>query len=101
MEPVSLLQDLIASEAAQAHEYEITPNGPVEIDQSERFRLIPTLGTRGKSWFVFGRDAAQQDAERSFTETGTPVLICAFPPDGLCTALYTVGKVDKKKGAKR
>lgn len=67
-----------------------------QVDQSARFRLIPTRG-RACSWFVFGSDAARGDAERSFAATGIPVRVCVFPPDGLCKALYTVGKyVDPK-----
>lgn len=83
---MSLLQDLIAAEVtALPH-----------VDQSQRFRLVPTQG-RSRSRFVFGAEVARQEAERSFAETGIPVLVCFAPPDDIVKQQYIVGKVADKK----
>lgn len=87
---MSLLADLIAAESTPAP----------ETDLSDRYRLIKTLGTRNPSRFVYGAEAAREEAQREWEADGIPVMVIRFPPEGLARRQYIVGKIDKKKGAK-
>lgn len=75
---MSLLSEIIAAEAP-------------EIDYNDRWRLLKTKGTRNPSRFVFGAQAAREEAEREFSAEGIPVMVISFPPGGLSVAQYVVG----------
>ena len=71
-----------------------------EIDRSDRYRLVPARGQH-KSWFVYGAEEARKAAEHHYETTGVAVLVCKFPPGGLCNLLYHIPEFKWTRGRLR
>ena len=66
----------------------------------QRFRCIPTTLLHG-SWYAWGADAAEAEAEVYFAENDGPVKIVHAPAGGLVRKHLTVGMEDATRRIKR